>query len=192
MSQEIKLKIKIELEITFEKSFMKTEVEIQMALNEAGSKATEYAIKQYDTDGAAIEVKGDKLSCKGLVAKKYQTPHGEIKIERNVYQHNKGGKTYCPLDVGAKIIKSTTPRFAKMISSKYSENNAKRVQDDLKNNHSRYISKSFIQDISNSVGSIIISKEDNWSYRLPANNKSVKIIGCGLDGTCLLMSENNE
>lgn len=182
-------KIKIEVEIIFEKSFMKMEDEIQMALNEAGCIATEYAIKQYDTNGAAIKVKRDKLSCKGLVSKKYQTPYGEIKIERNVYQNNKGGKTYCPLDAGAKIIKSTTPRFAKMISSKYSENNSKKVQDDLKNNHCRYISKSFIQDISNSVGSIIISKEDNWNYRLPANNKSVKIIGCGLDGTCLLMSE---
>lgn len=182
-------KIKIEIEIAFEKSFLKTEDKIQMALNEAGCLASEFAIKQYDTDGSAIEFKGNKLICKGLVPKKYQTPYGEIKIERNVYQDNKGGKTYCPLDIGAKIIKSTTPRFAKMISSKYSENNSKKVQDDLKNNHCRYISKSFIQDISNSVGSIIISKEDNWNYCLPVDNKSVKIIGCGLDGTCLLMSE---
>ena len=180
-------KIKIEVEISFEKSFFKTEEKIQIALNECGCLATEYAIKQYDTDGSAIIVKGEKLSCKGLVPKKYQTPHGTMKIERYVYQNNKGGKTYCPLDVNAKIIKSTTPRFAKMISAKYSENNAKKVQDDLKDNHCRYISKSFIQDISNSVGSIIISKEDSWNYSLPSDNKSVKTIGCGLDGTCLLM-----
>ncbi len=183
-------KIKIEVEIKLEKSFLKTEEDIQMALNQVGCLATGHAIKQYDTDGSAIEIKRDKLSCKGLVSKKYQTPYGEIKIERNVYQNNKGGKTYCPLEAGAKIIKSTTPRFAKMISSKYSENNSKKVQDDLKNNHCRYISKSFIQDISNSVGSIILSKEDNWNYRLPADSRSVKVVGCGLDGTCLLMGDD--
>ena len=135
--------IKIEVEISFEKSFYKTEDKIQMALNEAGCLAAEHAIKQHDTDGSAIEVNSKRLCCKSLVSEKYQTPNGEIKVERYVYQDSKGGKTYCPLDVSARIIKSTTPKFAKMISAKYSENNANKVQQDLNDNHNRYISKSF-------------------------------------------------
>lgn len=182
--------VKIEVEISFEASFLKTEEAIQKTLNKAGCLASETAIKRYDTDGSGIDVNKEPMSCKGLVSKKYQTPYGEVEIARNVYQSNKGGQTYCPLDVDARIIKSTTPKFAKMISSKYSNTNAQKVHDDLLENHSRYISKTFIQDISNSVGDIIITKQDKWNYRLPSTNAAVKTIGFGIDGTCLLMSND--
>jgi hypothetical protein len=36
------------------------------------------------TDGSAIKVNGETYSSKGKVAKAYQTPYGEIAIDRNV------------------------------------------------------------------------------------------------------------
>jgi len=44
---------------------------------------------------------------------------GEITIERNVYQNNYGGKTYCPLEEEARVFVGSTPKFAKMVSNKY-------------------------------------------------------------------------
>jgi flagellar motor switch protein FliG len=46
----------------------------------------------------------------------------------------------------------STPKFAKTVSSKYSEFGGKRVQADLQNNHGRFISHNYAQDISNAVG----------------------------------------
>jgi hypothetical protein len=181
--------ITIEVEIPITNSMLTGEELIQQALNQAGAEATGYLLSQFDTDGSAIKVSGETYSCKGKVSKAYQTPYGEITIERNVYQSNYGGKTYCPLEEEARVLVGSTPKFAKMVSSKYSNTGAKRVQNDLKDNHSRYISCSFIQDISEAVKETIKEKNEKWEYTIPVSKEDVKTIGISLDGTCLLMAE---
>ena len=42
-------------------------------------------------------------------------------IERHVSQSPRGGKTHGPLDRNARIVVSSTPKFAKMVSHKYAE-----------------------------------------------------------------------
>ncbi len=182
--------IKIELEIELDNSFSHTEENIQIALNEAGALATEFALRQHDTNGSPITSDGSHLTSKGQVSKKYQTPYGEIKVDRHVYQSAKGGKTYCPLDEDCRIIVGSTPKFAKIVSSKYSEFGGKRVQADLLNNHGRYVSHNYVQDVSNAVGSILTSKEKRWTYSLPVDPADVSFIGIGLDGTCIYISED--
>ncbi len=39
-------------------------------------------------------------------------------MNRHVYQRSVGGKTYCPLEKEARIIITSTPLFAKQVSSK--------------------------------------------------------------------------
>ena len=58
-----------------------------------------------------------------------------MSVERNVYQTSKGGKIFVPLEDKARIIRCATPRFARMLSSKYARLNASDVCDDLLNNH---------------------------------------------------------
>jgi len=181
--------ITIEVEIPITNSMLTGEELIQKALNQAGAEATGYLLSQFDTDGSAIKVSNETYSCKGKVPKAYQTPYGEITIERNVYQNNYGGKTYCPLEEEARVLVGSTPKFAKMVSSKYSNAGAKRVQNDLKDNHSRYISCSFIQDISEAVKETIKEKDEKWEYTIPIPKEDVKTISISLDGTCLLMAE---
>jgi len=151
--------LKIEFEVKLEDSFFDTEQNIQNSLNEAGKVATKFALQSHDTNGSPIIVNKEKLSSKGKVSKKYQTPYGEISIDRNVYQNNYGGKTYCPLDNDCRIVTGSTPKFAKMVASKYSEFGGKRVQADLLNNHSRYISHNYVQDVSNAVAKIVENKD---------------------------------
>ncbi len=76
----------IAIEIPYAKSMLEAEELIQTHVNEAGCLATGEALLQYDTDGSPITVDGTKMTSKGLIPKKYQTPYGAVGIERHVYQ----------------------------------------------------------------------------------------------------------
>lgn len=181
--------IKIEIEVQISKSMLNTEDNIQKALNLTGTKMTAHALSTFDSTGKPIIKGNKKFTSKGKVSKKYQTPYGEVVISRHVYQSNKGGSTFCPLDNSARIIVGSTPKLSKQVSSKYSETGGKRVQVDLEENHGRYISRSYIQDISNAVASGLIDKQDKWNYTLPVETEKVKSIGVSLDGTCMLLAQ---
>ena len=113
--------VTLQITIPFSNSFLETETKIQSVLNEAGTVASGEALKQLDTNGLPIEVEGTTWTSKGKQPKTYQTPYGSIGIDRHVYQPSTGGTTYCPLEVDARIILTSTPRFAKQISHKYAE-----------------------------------------------------------------------
>lgn len=179
--------ISIQFDIPISKSMLNTEENIQRALNEAGLLATQNVLKEFDTNGEPIKMGNCKLTSKGLVSKIYQTPYGESPVERHVYQSSSGGETFCPLENNARIIGSATPKFAKMVSSKYSENGSTQVQKDLDENHNRYISRNYITEISNMVHKTIIEKEKYWEYTIPVEKENVSTIGISLDGTCMLM-----
>jgi len=170
-----KEEVVVQVKISFESTMLKTEESIQQTLNQAGCLATEIALSQYDTNGDPIMVNGLKYTSKGQTEKIYQTPYGEIRLHRHVYQCSQGGKTYCPLEKDAKIIVYSTPKFAKMVSSKYSSNGGRVVQKDLNENHGRYISRSYIKDISDSVAQIALEKAEQWNYLPPVPPESVKV-----------------
>lgn len=166
---------------------LETENLLQDNLNEVGAIATGTLLKQYDADGEPIFVNGVKMTSMGLFNKVYQTPFGPFKVKRHLYQTSQGGKTYCPLDVQARIVLSATPRFAKMVSSKFSEGNAREVVRDLTVNHRRQISLCLVQNISETVGAIAQAAEEVWTYMAPEQKMPVKTISVGLDGTCMFL-----
>ena len=111
----------IQVGISYASSMLDFEEAIQRGLNEAGTLATTEALQQFDADGSPITAGDTKLTSKGKLTKEYQTPYGVAPVERHVYQSSRGGKTYCPLDRNARIVVSSTPKFAKMVSHKYAE-----------------------------------------------------------------------
>jgi hypothetical protein len=139
-------------------------------------------LKQFDTDGEPILVGSVKLTSRCTTEKKYQTPYGVAKLERHVYQSSKGGKIYVPLESGARIIQSGTPRFAKMLSHKYSNLAAPAVLEDLHENHGRKIAISYVQHVTDYVGNIAQAKEECWEYETTELDKPVRTIGISLDG----------
>lgn len=179
--------IKIEIKIPYTRSMIESEELVQTGLNAGGLLASEEIISTFDTDGSNIKIGNVKFTNKGKVVKEYETPYGSTKIERYVYQTSKGGITYCPLDESARIIGSATPKFAKMVSNKYSRNVATEVQSDLKSNHNRHISRGLIQEISENVSEIAKLKEDVWEYSLPEKKKDIPCISLGMDGAMMLM-----
>jgi hypothetical protein len=180
----------LEIEVSYEDSMLDAEQAILIALNQAGVAATAEALSRFDADGQPIRLGTTKLTSMGQVRKDYQTPYGVASIERHVYQSSQGGKTHCPLDQDARIVVSSTPRFAKMVAHKYAEFGAGRVLSDLAENHGRQVTKAFVQDVADVVASVALAKEEAWEYALPAFEEPVATITVGLDGTCLLMCED--
>ena len=77
------------------------------------------------------------------------------------------GPPTVPWTCDVRIIVSSTPKFAKMVSSKYAEFGSARVQHDLRGNHGRVISRCLIQDVADAVATVALVKEEAWSYHLP-------------------------
>ena len=179
--------VTIQLQVSLSRSMLATEETIQHALNQAGVLATREALLQFDTDGAPLEFGATRWTSKGQEPKTYQTPYGEALVPRHVYQTAQGGTTFCPLERDARIILTSTPRFAKQVSNKYGEMPGARVVRDLANNHGRSVALCFVQDLAAAVGSVVQAKEESWHYATPPMPAAIRTIGVGLDGTCTLL-----
>jgi hypothetical protein len=180
----------LQVEVHYSDSMLDFEEALQRGLNEAGVLAIAEGLRQFDTDGSPITVGPVKLTSKGQVEKDYQTPYGVATVARHVYQSPEGGPTYCPLDRDARIVVSSTPRFAKVISHKYAEFSSPRVQVDLRENHGRAVSRCLIQDVADAVAAVALAKQEDWSYTLPKFEEPTTTVAISLDGTCLLMGED--
>ena len=130
---------------------------------------------------------GEKWSSKGSLAKVYQTPYGDIEIHRHVYQRGSGGKTYCPMERDARIVVTSTPRFAMQVSHKFAAGSSVQVHRDLAHNHGRVVARSYLQGVAEAVGGIAQAKEKTWSYATPKLDREVTSVAIGIDGTCMLM-----
>jgi hypothetical protein len=179
----------LQLEVPYSDSMLDFEETLQERLNDAGVVATAEGLKQFDTDGSPITVGPVKFTSKGPIEKDYQTPYGVATVARHVYQSPEGGPTYCPLDRDARIVVTTTPRLAKIISHKYAEFSSPRAQIDLKENHGRAVSRCLIQDVADAVAAAALAKQEDWSYTLPKFEVPPTTVAISLDGTCLLMGE---
>lgn len=182
--------VKLEISIEISRSMLTSEANIQQSLNAAGCVATAAALKYLDTDGSPLEVAGEVMRTKGEQPKAYQTPYGEVVVERHVYQRSGGGKTYCPMERDGRIIMTSTPWFAKQVSSKLAYGSAREVQQDLADNHSRPVAVSYIQRVSEAVASIVDVKEESWNYSPPQLEGEIASVALGLDGTCLLLCDS--
>lgn len=89
-----------------------------------------------------------------------------------------------PLEKRARMIKgSSTPRFAQIVSWKYTQMPAAMVEEDMRLNHGRKTSRKLIQCLSAAVGEVAMEKEFEWEYELPELDKVVKHIVISRDGT---------
>lgn len=179
----------IKVSIPLVRSMLSGEEVIQAAVNAVGMLGTSELLKTFDTDGSPINVAHLKFTSKGKINKEYETPYGQVSIDRHVYQPSEGGETYCPLDNSARIIKSTTPKLAQMISNKYSRNSVDEVKDDLSSNHGRKMSRALIQNVAEDIGKIAIEKQEHWRYKNDISEE-VSTISIGMDGAMMLMRDD--
>lgn len=72
-----------------------------------------------------------------------------------MYQRAQGGKTFCPLERDARLVVTSTPRFAKQVAHKFSYGASTVVQRDWADNHHREVARSSIKELSDAVGAVI-------------------------------------
>jgi hypothetical protein len=178
--------ITLEVKIALSGSMLSSEESILSSLNEAGSIATGEALKRFDTDGTPLMIGGEKWFSKGELPKSYQTPYGVVEVRRHVYQRSRGGQTFCPLEREARMILTSTPRFAKVATHKMANGPSTIVQSDLEENHGRKVARSYLQNLSAAVGSIVEAKEEVWEYATPKIDRPIKTVAISMDGTCVL------
>lgn len=184
--EEVSVTIKVKLT----GSMMDMENVIQDALNEAGRGLTTEALGRFDTQGQSLRIGDVKFTVQQKTKKNYETPYGSVTVVRNVYQTSKGGKTYCPLDSEARIITSSTPRFAQIVSSKYVNQCSAGVKADLELSNGRKVSRCYIQDLAETVGAMAKAVEVTMEYAIPKLDDEVATIALSLDGTCVLMKDD--
>ncbi len=182
--------VKVELEINISGSMLDAEETLQKALNEAGIVVTREMLKRFDTDGSPILTGGIRWTAKGTVEKLYQTPYGATLVARHVYQTYEGGKTFCPLDQAARIVVSSTPRFAKIVSHKVADSPTTVVQRDLEENHGRHVSRGFVHDVAEAVGAIAQAKEETWHYDTPEMACPIACVAISMDGAIMRMRDD--
>ncbi len=180
----------IQVKVSLKGTMLESEQSIVECVNQVGMLSTGEALKKFDTDGSVIAMGDIKLTARGKNGKDYQTPYGPVRVDRHVYQSSKGGKVYVPLESGARIIQGATPRFAKILSHKYSNLAAPSVIDDFAENHERKIALSYLQKVTDYVGSIAQAKEELWEYESPKLDKPVSTLGISLDGAYVLTVNN--
>jgi len=73
-----------------------------------------------------------------------------------------------------------------MLSHKYSNLAAPCVIEDLSLNHDRKVALSYLQNLTEYVGSIAQAKEEYWEYENPKLEKPVSTLGISLDGAYIL------
>ena len=89
-----------------------------------------------------------------------------------------------PMEKRARVInRNSTPRFAQMVSWKYTQMPAAMVEEDLELNHSRKTSRKLIQRLSAAVGELAREKEFEWEYELPEFEEVVTHVVISRDGT---------
>jgi len=177
--------ITIQTTVDLSGSMLAVEDAILASVNEVGVIATQEGLKRFDGDGDPIVLGGIKWYSRAAEEKTYQTPYGEVSVERHLYQRAGGGQTYCPMEHGARIVHTATPRFAKMVSHKLAQSSALQVKSDLEENHGRALSKLLIQDIGTFVATVAQAKEESWSYAVPKLQAEIATVGIGIDGAII-------
>ena len=126
---------------------------MQLELNQVGVLAEGKQLEYLDTDGSPIFFGSIKMTSKKKKEPKvYESPWGAVKVPRYVYQSSKGGEIFSSLDQNARIVVSSTPRFARLISWKYAEMAAPQVERDLAQNHGRKTNRRTLRDLADVVG----------------------------------------
>lgn len=171
-------------------SMLESERHLQAAANAALNEATGECLSRFDSDGSALLVGGRKITSKGKLPKNYQTPYGEVSVARHVYQGSDGGRTFCPMEQDARVLRTATPLFARQAAVKYANTDSGAAVKDFAE-HGRQTTRSYLRELGSDVALVAAEKERLWTYEVPEAppGKCVKTVSVGVDGTCALMTK---
>jgi len=133
-----------------------------------------------------VEQDGQLYYRKAATPGQYQTPYGEVVVERHLYQSSAGGLTICPLEQQCQLrFGSATPRLAELVSFKLASQTAREVEDDFAKCHGVRLSDTYLRELGDHVGRLARDRVGGWHLEGPPLAAPVATIATGVDGTTM-------
>jgi hypothetical protein len=167
-------------------AFYAGEVQVRDVLQVIGQALTRELLQAKAVTPPRVEQDGQVYYRKAATPGVYQTPYGEVVVERHLYQSSAGGWTICPLEQQCQLrFGSATPRLAEMVSFKLASQTAREVEDDFAKCHGVMLSDTYLRELGDDVGRLARDRIGGWQLDGPPLTAPVKTIATGVDGTTM-------
>jgi hypothetical protein len=167
-------------------SFYRGEVQVRDALQVIGQAFTRELLRSKAVTSPRLEQEGQTYYRKAATPGQYQTPYGEVVIERHLYQSSAGGRTICPLEQQCQLrFGSATPRLAELVSFKLASQTAREVEQDLATCQGLRLSDTYLRELSEEVGQRALERVGGWHFDGPPLTTPVATMATGVDGTTM-------
>ena len=166
---------------------------LQEATISAAREAYRIFIESYDTDIPTIQINGTIYRWKLLSPKSIMTVFGLMKIARNLYQPDPGGKVHAPLDASWGMVDEyATPEVREACLFTLSHVTAQETTAILKKCASFHPSATAIQKMAEKVGTFIEAHEEELSSEVRKEEEApagTQALVASMDGVNVLLNE---
>lgn len=167
-------------------SFYAGEVQVRDVLQVIGQALTRELLCPKAVTAPRVEYEGQTYYRKAATPGHYQTPYGEVVVERHLYQSSAGGATICPLEQHCQLrFGSATPRLAEVVSFKLASQTAREVEQDLALCQGLTLSDTYLRELGEQVGQLARDRVGGWQLDGPTLATPVATIATGVDGTTM-------
>ena len=165
-------------------AFYAGEVQVRDVLQVIGQALTRELLHAKDVTTPRVEQDGQTYYRKAATPGTYQTPDGEVVVERHRYQSSAGGATICPLEQQCHLrFGSATPRLAEIVSFKLASQTAREVEQDFATCQGVRLSDTYLREVGEQVGQLARDRVGGWQLEGAALTAPVATIATGVDGT---------
>ena len=187
VTNELTIKLRgVNWETCQQSAFYAGEVQVRDVLQVIGHALTRELLQAKAVTVPRVEQDGQIYYRKAATLGAYQTPYGEVVVERHLYQSSAGGTTICPLEQQCQLrFGSATPRLAEIVSFKLASQTAREVEDDFAKCHGVRLSDTYLRTLGNSVGRLARERVGGWHLEGAPLTAPVKTIATGVDGTTM-------
>jgi hypothetical protein len=167
-------------------AFYAGEVQVRDLLQVIGQALTRELLGAKDVATPRMEYEGQTYYRKAATPGTYQTPYGEVIVERHRYQSSAGGRTICPLEQQCQMrFGSATPRLAEIVSFKLASQTAREVEQDFATCQGVQLSDTYLRALGEHVGQLARDHVGGWHLEGAALTVPVATIATGVDGTTM-------
>jgi hypothetical protein len=169
---------------------------LQQSIRSAALVAYQTFIESYDVHTETIEVEGKILRLKIPSEKTFLTPFGELTMRRNLYQADRGGSAYIPLDEQWGMAgEYATPEVQECILFGMAHLTAKEVESFLKKSSLFHPSEKAIKNIVEKTGEVIETHVEALNAAIRAEEEvpaKTTAVVASMDGANVLLRENGQ
>lgn len=173
--------------------FRKAFGEYKRIVNEFAATTFVASVEQADEEACEIVVNGDVFRHKQLSSKKWFTPWGKVEIRRSLYQPDRGGESYVPLDHRCGMAqRCMTPDIEEVCVLLGSRIVPEEVEEALSRVYPESPSRSAIRRVLSRAGAFLEAHDDDLEAALssdaPVNTRG-DVLVAGWDGVTVPLRE---